>query len=334
MTRLCFFALLLFITALQAQNRYAGASQELGVGARALALGDATVALSGDGNLFYYNPATAGYVEKPLIMLMYAPSFGSIASPLAFYHHAGVIFPLRGDASLGLSWTRFSVENIPVFPDLAGSSFADRLFNRELRPTGEPVEEFKDTEDVYYFTFSKMLKTDLSLGWLFIDLPVKVPLGINVKLMRQKLYTASASGLGIDIGGQFSFPLGVLLDKRILGEVVLAYSIQDITRTAIVWDNNHEDHIETTHRLGAAYHQNIGRAGMQMRAYWSRYEKYDSLYLYGLEWLYKGQALRLGRNRNGLTAGAGFSFWRLNVDYAFVAIELENSHRLSCAIHF
>lgn len=314
-------------------GKYAGASMELGVGVRAMALGNAGAAMSGHAEQFYYNPASLGFLKKPVLSLMYAPSFGSLKSPLANYNFIGGAFPLPGGGTVALNWTRFAVDEIPIYPELKGTSFADRNRNMSLRPDGTALGSFTDTEDVIYFSFSKMINKKIPLGWLFIDLPVEIPFGINLKLLQQKLYQNKASGMGIDLGFMIRFHLGTLLDRRRLGHLTFGLSYTDATQTTIIWDTQHQDRIKRAAMFGMAYEHSLGKWG-QAKLFWTKFEKYNTHNLYGAEFAIKYFSLRIGKNQTGLTAGAGLSIWKLLVDYAFVSSDLDNLNRVGCSILF
>jgi hypothetical protein len=321
-----------FASLAHAGGKYAGASMELGLGARALALGGSAAALTGSADAFFYNPSSLAFIKHPILSLMYAPCFGSITSPLATYHYAGMTFPLPNGGTLAVSWTRFAVDEIPVYPELQGSSFAERLNDTNLRPDGATLGYFNDVEDVYYFSFARPMNFLLPLGWLFTDLPVEMPLGLNLKLLRQRLYQSKASGLGVDVGTMIHFDLGRLLDQRAIGELTVGLSALDITQTTIVWDTRHEDRVHRTLQLGVAYQHDVGLLGAKWNLYWTQQKKYESVDLFGTEFVVKGLSIRLGKNRTGLTAGTGLQLWRLSIDYAFVSLDLNNSHRLNCSI--
>ena len=326
--------LILLACTLAAETRYAGSVLELGVGARALALGEAAVTLYGDVSNFYFNPAAVAYIDKPVVNLMYAPTFGGFSSPLAHFNYIGVAMPLPRGAIIAVNWTRFAVDDIPIYSSLGGTSFYDRLQNPQLRPDGTPQGYFKDTEDVYYFTFAKLFQTEIPLGWLFIDLPVEFPVGINFKMIRQSLHSSSASGMGVDAGFMAKINLGTFLDSRLLGDLMLGYSVTDLTRTTLLWNTRHEDRIERSQRIGLSYQQVLRNNKADIKFYYTLWEKYDVEHLFGAELSLYSAALRIGKNRAGLTAGAGIKLWRLNVDYAFVSFELDNSHRISCGFSF
>jgi hypothetical protein len=261
------------------------------------------------------------------------PSFGSLKSPLANYNHVGGAFPLPGGGTVALNWTRFAVDDIPIYPELKGASFADRNRDISLRPDGAALGTFADTEDVIYFSFSKMINKDLPLGWLFMDLPVEIPFGINLKLFQQHLYENKASGMGIDLGTMVRFHLGTLLGQRRLGHLTFGLSYADVTQTTIIWDTQHEDRIKRTSMFGISYEHSLGKWG-QTKLFWTNYQKYNTHNLYGAEFAIKHFSLRIGKNQTGLTAGAGITIWKLTVDYAFVASDLDNLNRIGCSILF
>lgn len=326
-----FFVLFVLPGLLIAGGKYAGAFMELGVGARPLSLGGAAAALEGTGETFYYNPASLGLLSKPYINLMFAPTFGSLTSPLASYNYIGIAYPLPGGGTVSFNWTRFSVDDIPIYPDLSGNSFTERNTNLNLRPTGEPLGYIEDVEDVYYFTFAKTLESLLSLGWWYGDLPIQIPFGINFKLLRQKLGDASASGLGVDLGLMVKFNLGVLLDRRYLGDLCFGLSLNDATKTAVIWNTQHEDRIHQTILTGFTYQHKLWFSDAKLNLYYTYYQKYNQVTLFGIEFAIKALAIRLGSNDAGLTAGAGFGWWKLKFDYAFTSNSFSDVHRLSCS---
>lgn len=328
---LCVSLLALVISGAEAGGRYAGASLELGVGARPMALGSAAAAMYGGIENFYYNPAALTSLKKSHVHLMYAPTFGKLTDPLATYHYAGFAYPLPVSGILSLNWTRFSVDDIPIYPQLKGSSFTDRNQNLELRPDGVALGYFRDVEDVVYFTFAKPLRFDLPLGWLYLDLPVEIPLGFNVKVIRQLLYTSRANGMGVDLGAMIRFNLGTLFENKSLGDLTIGFSGHDITQTTIAWSTQHDDRIRRTILVGMAYQHHLPFYDSQLNLYWSEANKYGTEHLFGMEFVMKIIALRIGKNNAGLTAGAGLNFWKVVLDYAFVTTDFENVHRVSCA---
>ena len=327
---ICLFFL---VPAVYAGGKYAGASLELGVGVRAMALGNAATAMHGESELFYHNPASLGLVKTPGFSLMYAPSFGSLKSPLANYNHIGGVVPLPGGGTVALNWTRFAVDEIPLYPELKGSSYADRNRDITLRPDGTSLGTFADVEDVVYFSFSKLVEKKMPLGWLYLDLPIEASFGMNFKMIRQRLYESKASGMGMDLGTLVRFPLGVLFDKRQLGHFSMGLSWLDASQTSVIWDNQTQDKIHRTFMLGFAYEQPFGKWG-SLNLFWSQFHKYRRKNLLGAEFAIRNLSLRIGKNQAGLTAGAGVNLWKIKVDYAFVSSDFDNLNRVGCSFSF
>jgi len=315
-----------------AETRYAGASMKLGVGARPLALGGAAAAMSGTGETFFYNPSSLGLMKRPYINLMYAPTYGAFSAPMASYNYIGAALPMRGGGTIAFNWTRFAVDDIPLYPELDGSSFSERNKDLALRPDGATLGYIEDVEDVFYFSFAKTLESILPLGWWYGDLPVTIPFGVNFKLLRQKLGDATASGMGVDMGVLLKFNLGTLVHQRQLGDLSFALSVLDVTQTAVMWSTKHEDRVHRTLMFGGAYNQPLWFADASINLFYTYYDKYEQRHLGGIEFAIKGIAIRLGMNDAGLTAGAGIRWRRLSIDYGFVANAFQDVNRLSCSI--
>jgi hypothetical protein len=327
-----FLLFLLLSSWATAGGRYAGASMELGIGARPLALGGAAAAMSNTGETFYYNPASLGLLDQSHINLMYAPTFGSLSDPMAAYNYMGIAYPMPGGGVLAANWTRFSVDDIPIYPELVGKTYSERSSNLSLRPDGTALGYFEDVEDVFYFSFAKTLESIIPLGWWYGDLPFTMPTGINFNLLRQKLGDASASGMGIDIGTMIKFNFGTLVHQRQLGDLSFGLAIKDITQTSIIWNTQHQDNIERALLFGIAYSQNLF-SNISANLFYTYMNKYEKIHVYGIEIaVNKIAALRFGNNSNGITAGAGLHWKRVNADYAFVNNAYEHVHRLSCSI--
>jgi hypothetical protein len=283
---------------------------------------------------FFANPAAMGMLKLPAIGLMYAPTFGKLNDPLAVYHYVGGVMPLLVGATVGVHWTRYAVDGIPLYPKLSGNSFAERLANANLRPSGLAQSSFQDNEDVFYLSFARSFRPLIPLSWLYGDLPIAVSLGLNIKILKQRLYTASASALGLDVGAMFQFSLEQLLDMDFLGDLNIAVSSLDVTRTPVVWNTRHEDRIHRTVLSGFSYREDFGRRDVAVHCFYTRYQKYRSVHLYGMEGQYRGIALRLGQGEQGLHFGAGLTWRTLAADYAFTSFEFGAAHRLSCSFIF
>lgn len=311
-------------------GKYAGAFLENEVGARALGMGGAFGALADDGTAVYWNPAGLSQLQKRELSMMHAFLFGSLAN----YDFLSYAQPLPGEATIAASWIRLSVDDIPEFSELSETS-AERMKDRAIRGTGEPIGYFNDREDAFIFSFAKMFRLDIDLGWQYFVLPTQLSLGTNLKVIRQELYTYSASAIGLDLGALLRFSAMDLFGRDYLGDFSLALNFQDVSNTEVTWTTKHEDVIPYNVKWGLSYTQPIPWVASTAILSFDRDSKYGGENHIGLEyWLKQRLAMRLGWNRGSLTAGAGVKVWILELDYAFVSYELGNTHRISGAVRF
>jgi hypothetical protein len=322
---------------------------EIGVGARALGMGGAYCAMAEAPSSFYWNPAGLARVPSIAVWGMYNNQFGTIGDPLAQHSVLGAVFPITG-AALAVHWIRLAVDDIPIFPDYS----EDAGFSLEQRKQiidGVPEGYFNDAEDALFISFAKMNKINLDLGWAFFVVPLEIPYGINLKMIRQKLYDKEAFGIGADAGLQLKFPLSKMFTVPWLGDMALGFTYQDFTKTGIDWGEGNTDVITQNFRFGLAYHQTLPSLNSEFifeRVSNTRYP-YDGRL--GLEYIWKRTLFfRFGFSRldwgelvNGIwkdmdfgvwNAGFGFRYWHIACDYAFLKEELGNAHRLSLVYYF
>jgi len=320
-------------------GKYAGAFLEIGVGAKALAMGGAYTAVASDGSAFYWNPAGLAILTRPEVNVMYATHFGTLIDPLASYNQAGIALPLKGrEATVAVNYIRLSVDDIPLYPELEGASLGQRLRDPRLRPTGQPLGYFNDREEAFYFSFAKMNRFNLDLGWQYLTMPIEIPLGVNFKMIRQRLGPSSASGLGIDVGGMLRFNLGEFFDNEGLGDFSFGFNLQDLAQTRLSWNTRHQDSIERNLKWGLAYRHPFAAGGSAVLVSMEHDSRYQGSNHVGAEYAWSAAGrlvgLRAGFDDGRFTAGAGVGFWKVTLHYAFVGYELGNVHRLSGSFRF
>ncbi len=163
------------LTRLQAQTvsnvgTTAAAFLEIGVGARAQAMGGAYVALANDATAMYWNPAGIGRLENIEVMFTYFNWLGDTR-----FTFAGIVFPLGGIGSIGASVSTFGMPDQPV-----------RVIGQE-EGTGE-----------YYAA------GDLALGLSFAyNLTDRFSLGFNAKYIDQRIWHTSAHGFALDLAALY-----------------------------------------------------------------------------------------------------------------------------------
>jgi hypothetical protein len=145
---------------------------KLGVGARAIAMGDAYVAVSGDASSTYWNPATIVDVENIDIGLMHSEWFEGIR-----YEYAGAVRSY-GDYAVGISVVGL---------------YMDDLERRE-GPTATPIGHFGVFDFAVSGSYARRLTDALSAG-------------ASAKYVQEKIDDESATGFAVDLGARYEIPV-------------------------------------------------------------------------------------------------------------------------------
>lgn len=165
-------ALLLFPIVVFAQEESAGLSfLKLGVGARAIGLGDAYVALGGDASSIYWNPAGTVSVENIDAMLMHSEWFEGIR-----YEFAGGV---KSDGRQA-----FGVGIVGLY--------MDDLERRE-GPTSEPIGHFGVFDFALTGSYARRVTEYLDVG-------------VALKYLTEKIDDESANGFAADLGATYRVP--------------------------------------------------------------------------------------------------------------------------------
>lgn len=308
---------------LQSQTiaKYAGEFLSFGVGGRALGMGGAYSALSGDATSGYWNPAGLAKITYPEIIAMHDERFGSLVS----FDFAAIAIPYESDASLGLSVIRLGVDGIPDTRNAWIDNNGNGIFDNYDRLDYDKITYFNSVDWAFYFTYAKKSSSEFSYG-------------ANIKIIRRSLAEHSATGIGFDVGVTYT-PVENL---------IFAATGQDITTTLVSWTTGRNELISPTLKLGSAYTFEIlgGRLSpafdadirFENRQYASAAHlgpiSFDPHF--GLEFDYKQKvALRVGYNDiKQLTLGAGLHLRKIDIDYSFARFgnsenDLGNTHRIS-----
>lgn len=312
---------------------YAASFLEIGVGARSLGMGGAFCSIADDESAFYWNPAGLGFIDHITISGMYGSQFGPLANPFGQYHFLGYVQPLPGQAVMALSWIRLSIDDIAVYPGLQGESYWDRLHNPSLRPSGDPEGYITDTEDAIFFSFAMLNQFELDLGWKYNPLTIDIPFGMNIKMIRQSLGDYESSGIGLDLGTMIRFHVDQFFDSKQWGILSCGLHIQDVTKTNISWNTDHQDSVPLNIKWGLSYHQPLAKVNGSLIVSFDKDARWRGGDRWGVEFNgFRIFSLRIGIDHGKLTSGAGLRFWILNVNYALITHEMNSLHRISCSI--
>jgi len=187
---ICLLAVLLVAQTGVAQNRKAGltgaAFLKVGVGARAVALGTAVTALSGDVTQMFYNPAGIALKDEKLqASFTYNKWIADIG-----HSAAAVSYNFEGIGTIGVGFITFGLSDIEAVRDIP--------VDPALKPfqIDQNTSSTYDYRDVaYQVTFSRYVIDQLSLG-------------ITLKGVSQTIDGVGASAWAVDFGSVYN--IGVL----------------------------------------------------------------------------------------------------------------------------
>jgi hypothetical protein len=263
----------------KAQNEGPGntglAFLKFGVGANSIGMGEAFSSYSKDATAIIYNPARIVFGLNNSVVLMHNASAEDLTND---FIGAKVII---GKIGLGFGILKSGVDNIEI----------------RTQP-GAVIDKFS----------SQNLSMNLSIGYKVND---NVSIGITSKLLYEKIYIDEASGLGFDIGANYS---------------------KDNTNFAFVISNlgsmnelrNSETKLPTSVRFGGSFITPLNNFTVGISIDGFKILDGGKLHILGGgELSYRDFiSLRLGYQTNyenkGLTTGLGFKYKNINLDYAFI----------------
>jgi len=306
--------------------KYAGEFMSTGVGARALGMGGAYVAGSGDATYAYWNPAGLSTINYPELAAMHSERFAGVVN----YDYVSFALPFRKTEGLAISAIRLGVDDIPISaiprPDLRqDTTFIDDTGN--LRVNRPYIDHYvSDAEYAFYLSYGRQYRQTFAFG-------------ANAKFVHKGVGDNSAWGIGFD--------LGVLWKPW--RQLRVGANLQDGTTTLLAWDTGRTELITPTLKTGIAYPFLLKFMNSRLliaadadvrfegRDYAAQFNigPISSDFRLGAELNFRNfAALRIGRDDLGFfTAGAGIVLPRLNLDYAFMNhTDLKETHRVSLRI--
>ena len=202
---------LLFVACICAFNlvnaqapKYSDEFLDIGVSARALAMGNSVVASTDDVTSGYWNPAGLLNVQSNLeFSLMHAEYFAGIAK----YDYGAISYKIDSNSAFGFTAIRFGVDDIPNTTQLIDAN-GNVDYNN--------ITSFSAADYGFLFSYAR------KIGIPGLDL------GANVKIIRRVVGDfAGAWGFGFDIGAQYKYK------EWLFGAVA-----RDVTSTFNAWSYN------------------------------------------------------------------------------------------------
>ena len=192
----------------QNATKYSNEFLQIGVGARSLGMGGASVASANDVYAGYWNPAGLTRIDNNAqISLMHASYFAGIAN----YDYGAWASKISDNSALGISLIRFGVDGI--------ANTFDLIRNGEIDYTR--VSSFNTSDFAFILSYAQNQKIrnykHLDFSW-----------GGNLKIIRRKIGPfAKATGFGLDAGFKLRS------EKR--GNWSAGVVIRDVTSTFNSW---------------------------------------------------------------------------------------------------
>jgi len=302
----------------------AGAYLKMGVGARALGMGSAFTALADDSTASFWNPAGLARLQKNEASFMHADL--TMDREYNFFNYAHILKDKDGKSKgvVALSHMSFGVDGIPEtrLATLVNNADGTTSPATNNEPATRPDQSYTLGENVYIFGYFKDSEKN-TFGSYARRLSDKFYGGVNVKYLKQELFTNSASTWGLDFGFMYesSEKTTIGLTFRDLGE-------------NMDWDtaSGHSDKIPTTTTIGIAHKAN---EKLTLAADINKVQDMDAKLFAGAEWwLQDYAALRLGSHDGDLTLGASFKLDTWRFDYSFADETLGDAHRISASKQF
>jgi hypothetical protein len=333
-----FTLFILVLTVLTFRHAYAGKYAAeflvLGSGAQGQAMGMAMCAVARDPFSFYWNPAGLAEVNQRSLSATTASTFGSISDPLGTQFHAGFTMPF-GRANFAVNYLRYSVSEIPWFPEYDDDDYTFEERRRLIEEReGNPFGDFSSNDQALYVSFAKKNDLKIHFGWVYRDIPLQIPMGMNFKVISTGIDDESGWGMSADAGIQVKAKLKDLINLGELGEITLATRVENFANTGIQW-NGGSDAIHYNYVFGYSWATQVKSIS------WTISTDVDNRYSRsvnrGLEIGYLKKLFFRGgfQGRDEeWTYGAGINIGTMVLDYAGLEHDLGRSHRFSIVFKF
>lgn len=271
---------------------------KIGVGAKAIGMGESQVAATDDLYASFWNPAGLSKLEKPQLALMHNEWFAEINQEFV-----GIALPIGKSNTVGIS------ANFLSFGDIQGRD-----------QNGNLTEVFRPYDLAMVLSYARGFGKTLAFG-------------INAKYIREQISDENGTGIAFDFGGLYSFsnvPLSFGINAQNVGPRVKyvedAFQLPFVLRVGTAYRLFNDDAILTLDFIRPTDNDNAFAAGVG----------YTIANILQIRTGYKYQlgGNDLGAI-SGLTGGFGLSLLRFQVDYALVSFgDLGLTHRLSLIAHF
>lgn len=315
---------------------YANEVLDIGVGARALGMGGAFVAVADDSTAVYWNAAGLPAVKNIDVSVIEEGreyddlDLNDVGSTYIFLSGA---YNMNSLGTFGLAFMRFGVQDIPQVSGLDAN--------------GVPIQvgTFQSQDFGYMASWGKQWTDVFSAGATFKYLTGGTT-GLQNATGQNFNGQATYNYFGLDLGVLFDF--GPMTDY--LKGLKLGLNLQDLVNSGVQWENtptDPNDEVDANEKTGLAYTpplRFLREADSKLTLAVDVDPKYqvNTLIHYGAEFWYRDTlALRAGLREflGGLqdlepSVGASFRLAILEVDYSYIDYELTPIQYLSLDVRF
>ncbi len=305
--RFALFVSILFCSAeIRAQQGTGGTTglfSDAGVGARALALGNAYVAVADEPTVIFWNAAGLDFLEKTSASFHYATLIVD-----GQYSFVGLAYPTLSIGGFGFGWLRVGTGDIT---------------ERDPRGLAGATSSFSSNQVL--FSYGKRVRTGLSLG-----------LSLKVETLNT-IGNLSDSGIGLDFGLMYR----PRFDEGVLRDLSIGANIQNLIqpKTRLV---DRSDTVPRNFKFGVAKPFKFGdeqTSAFTLLVDFNKSQNAAGRLSFGAEYAFNQQAmLRLGANDGRLSFGAGAAVGGFRLDYSFgklfEATDFSGTHRFTLTIDF
>ena len=254
---------------------------KIGIGAKAIGMGESHVAAADDLYASYWNPAGLVNLQKPQLALMHDERFADIN-----YEHIGVAFPIGEKNSVGAS------VNYQSYGEMQGRD-----------QEGNETELFNAYDLAMVLSYARGFGDSLAIG-------------MNAKLLREQIADENGNGFAFDLGGMYTvpgLPISFGFNAQHIGPrikyVEEAFLLPFTLRVGTASRLWHESFLVTMDFIRPTDNHNSVGIGMEWTLFNILQLRSGYIYQFG------GNDLGA---MSGLRAGFGLNLRRFQIDYALV----------------
>jgi len=325
---LIIYLMLVFNVLIGQDTGYSDAFMNIGASSRSVGLGQSVVALPMNIGGYSVNPSATAFLTQNTFNGMYVNQF-----ELAEYFAFGFTHPTKHGFQYGVHGVNLMVSDILERPDVANITDLEARRDAIRALVAEGFNSFNTRESALVFNIAKSIETTIDPGWRFAEIPLKIPIGLNIKLIQKDLYKAQGQGIGLDFGGMVMWDMENVFLFDWLDEIAIGLSLNNIVNTTIYWNSGERDYIPMQLVGGVGYFQTFDHLPIKYNLLWQKNSVYGKESQFGAELiLFNLINVRGGYNYGYLQGGIGLKFGNLDysigLDYSFSDHDLGNAHRI------